>query len=76
MSQLTSDAVNQLSEVDIRSYTSFLSDLAILAARNDISKIWISPSASQAIFNRIPQEKLLISSNRFSFYIKTINYNE
>ncbi|CAF1326660.1 unnamed protein product [Rotaria sordida] len=61
--QLTSVAVNQLNKVNIRPYNSFLSDLNILANRNDIFQIWISSSASQAIFNRIPVEKRLISSS-------------
>ncbi|CAF1081434.1 unnamed protein product [Rotaria magnacalcarata] len=62
-SQLTSAASNQLSKVNIHPYGSFLSDLNQLANQNDISQIWISSSASQAIFNRIPKEKLLIASS-------------
>ncbi|CAM4852384.1 unnamed protein product, partial [Rotaria magnacalcarata] len=63
-SQLTSAASNQLSKVNIHPYGSFLSDLNQLANQNDISQIWISSSASQAIFNRIPKEKLLIASHQ------------
>ncbi|CAF4380984.1 unnamed protein product, partial [Adineta steineri] len=47
--QLTPEARAQLNKVDIRSYASFFSDLLVLSARNDISKIWFSASASQAI---------------------------
>ncbi|CAF4518672.1 unnamed protein product [Rotaria sp. Silwood2] len=65
--QLTPAAINQLNNVNIRSYDTFLSDLNILAHRSDISQIWISPSASQAIFNRIPVEKRLISSSPVEF---------
>ncbi|CAF5063915.1 unnamed protein product [Rotaria sp. Silwood1] len=65
--QLTSAALTQLNKVNIRSYNSFLSDLNILANQNDISQIWISSSASQAIFSRIPVEKRLISSSPVEF---------
>jgi hypothetical protein len=60
--QLTDDAKQQLNEVNIRPYTSFLSDLLVLADEDDISTLWISSSASQAIFSRIPAEKRLIAS--------------
>jgi len=60
--QLTEEAVDQLNSVDIRPYESFLSDLLTIANENDISTLWISPSASQAIYNRIPAEKRLVSS--------------
>jgi len=66
--QLTSEAVDQLNTVDIRSYEDFLPDLAILANENDISTLWIPPSASQAIYNRIPAEKRLVSS-KFQYLI-------
>ncbi|UJR08693.1 hypothetical protein I4U23_012951 [Adineta vaga] len=61
--QLDSSAQTILQNVSIHPYTSFLSDLLVLANRNDISKIWFSSSASQAIYNRIPAEKRLIASS-------------
>ena len=60
-SQLTSDAVEHLNKVDIRPYDVFLEDLWVLANQSDTSTIWIPPSVSQAITNRIPIEKRLIS---------------
>ena len=60
--QLTPNATNQLSNVNLRPYTSFLSDLNILANESDLSTIWFSSSASQAIFSRIPTAKRLIAS--------------
>lgn len=76
-SQLSSGAVSQLSEVNIHAYGSFLDDLLQLANQSDLSKIWISSSASQAIFSRIPEDKRLISSNLCIFLtqIKSIKYN-
>jgi len=67
-SQLTSDANIQLSKVNIRPYNSFLSDLNVLANGNDITTLWISSSASQAIFSRIPSQKRLISSKFYYLY--------
>jgi hypothetical protein len=67
-SQLTEGAAEQLNTVRMRPYTSFFSDLNILANGNDISKIWFTSSASQAIFSRIPAQKRFISS-RFSYFI-------
>jgi hypothetical protein len=71
--QLTSQAVTQLSIVDIRPYTAFLTDLYELANKSDISTIWISSSASQAVFSRIPTQKRLISSKFYSFVCKNNN---
>ena len=71
--QLSPEAVTQLSIVDIRPYTSFLSDLYALANRSDNSTIWISSSASQAVFSRIPTQKRLISSKFYSFLYKNDN---
>jgi Xaa-Pro aminopeptidase len=67
--QLTNEASEQLVTVSISSYDSFLPDLGILANKNDISTIWISASASQAVFSRIPSQKRLISS-RFNIFIR------
>jgi hypothetical protein len=67
-SQLTSDANIQLSKVNIRPYNSFLSDLNVLANGSDITTLWISSSASQAIFSRIPSGKRLISSKFYYLY--------
>jgi hypothetical protein len=66
--QLEPEAFDQLNTVDIRSYQSFLSDLLILANENYISTLWISPSASQAIYSRIPAQKRLVSS-KFQYFI-------
>lgn len=73
-SQLSSGALAQLNKVDIRSYTSFLDDLFQLANGTNISKIWISSSASQAIFSRIPVEKRLISSKFDCYFIENQIY--
>jgi len=72
-SQLTSEASNQLDTVDIRPYNSFLSDLYEIANESDISTIWISSAASQAIYSRIPSQKRLIAGNFYSFTSKDIN---
>ena len=61
-SQLTDDSRQQLDGVLIHPYTSFSSDLLSIANRPDVSTMWITSSASQAIFSRIPAEKRLISS--------------
>ena len=61
-SQLTVDAAEQLNGVNIRPYSTFLSDLLVLADGNGISRLWITSSASQAIVSRIPAEKRLIAS--------------
>ncbi|CAF0780899.1 unnamed protein product [Adineta steineri] len=74
--QLTPEARAQLNKVDIRSYTSFFSDLLVLSARNDISKIWFSASASQAIYSRIPGEKRLIDSSPVELVKATKNSAE
>ena len=61
--QLTAGAAQQLSTVKISPYTSFLSDLLLLADDDDdISTLWFTSSASQAVFSRIPAEKRLIAS--------------
>lgn len=60
-SQLTSDARQQLDGVLIHPYTSFSSDLLSIANKPDVSTLWITSSASQAIFSRIPTEKRFIS---------------
>ncbi len=67
--QLTVEAKQQLSVVNIRPYTSFLSDLLTLAGDEYISTLWISPSASQAIFSRISAGKRLIASKILVFYL-------
>jgi Xaa-Pro aminopeptidase len=74
-SQLSSGALNQLSTVDIRPYTSFLSDLYALANNNGISTFWTTSSASQAIFSRIPAQKRLISSKFNFLYAKITTKN-
>ncbi|CAF4451666.1 unnamed protein product, partial [Adineta steineri] len=74
--QLTPEARAQLNKVDIRSYASFFSDLLVLFARNDISKIWFSASASQAIFSRIPVQKRLIASSPVELVKATKNSAE
>ena len=61
-SQLTADAMQQLAGVSIRLYASFPSDLLSIANRPEISTLWITSSASQAIFSRIPTGKRFISS--------------
>jgi hypothetical protein len=66
-SQLTSGAAQQLSIVNIRPYGAFFSDLTTIANTNDNATIWFSPSASQAIFSRIPEGKRLISSQFYYF---------
>jgi hypothetical protein len=60
--QLTTGAAQQLNTVNIRPYTSFLTDLHALADDDDIATLWFTSSASQAIFSRIPAEKRLIAS--------------
>jgi Xaa-Pro aminopeptidase len=62
-SQLTETALQQLVDVDIRPYTSFYNDLATLANQSDISTLWFAPSASQAIFGRVPEQKRWVSSS-------------
>ena len=61
--QLSVLARGQLSTVTIRPYGSFLADLNVIASAPSVNTIWISSSASQAIFNRIPAQKRLIASS-------------
>jgi hypothetical protein len=74
-SQLTETALQQLVDVDIRPYTSFYNDLATLANQSDISTLWFAPSASQAIFGRVPEQKRWVSSNKFHVKYESENKN-
>jgi Xaa-Pro aminopeptidase len=63
ISQLTSNVHEHLVGVNTKAYSSFLSDLMNIAKMDYIHTIWISPSASQAIYNRIPAQKRLIANS-------------
>ena len=60
--QLSNEAKEQLNSVLIKSYQTFLDDLRTISDANTIKTIWISSSASQAIFSRIPEQKRLVAS--------------
>ncbi|CAF1406693.1 unnamed protein product, partial [Adineta ricciae] len=62
-SQLDAPAQADLQKVNLHPYGSFLSDLLNTASQSDVSQIWISSSASQAIYSRIPAEKRIIASS-------------
>ena len=61
-SQLDALAQADLQKVNLHPYGSFLSNLLNTASQSDISQIWISSSASQAIYSRIPADKRIIAS--------------
>ena len=61
-SQLDAPAQADLQKVNLHPYGSFLSNLLNTASQSDISQIWISSSASQAIYSRIPADKRIIAS--------------